>query len=85
MRNQIKARNTANALLGLSKGGLASDKDDMDPEVARLLEGSQAEAPKPFVPGQNRGGDDEEDDEEVVSKRTKRSVNLPQEIRLSIR
>jgi hypothetical protein len=85
MRQKIKAQSTAKALLGLNNASVLAEGDDMDPAFSEIVEVSLAEAPKPFVPGQNRGDDGDEDEDEVGSKRNKRNTNLPQEIRLSIR
>jgi hypothetical protein len=85
MRQKIKAQRTAKALLGLTDASVLAEGDDMDPAFAEIIEVSLAEAPKPFVPGQNRGDEGDEEEDDVVGKRTKRNTNLPQEIRLSIR
>jgi len=85
MRQRIKARDTASTLLNLSKGSSLAERQVLDPEIAVILDRSRAEAPKAFVPGQNKADNDGEDGGEGGGKRSRRNSNLPQELRLSIR
>ena len=83
MRQQLRARQTANILLNLS--GADSSVDEDDPEVAQLLRGSLAKEPAVFVPGTGAKIDDDDSDDEGGGKRVKRNSNLSHEVRLSIR